>query len=645
MFSNSVTPKLLNSFNMKNKVEILIAEDSFTQALEMQHFLEQYHYSVSVVRTGKEAIDLLKIRRPSIIISDIVMPEMDGFELCRFIKGSDTLSDIPVILLTGLSDPADIVQGLAAGAEDYILKPYDNKCLLEKIELLLSNPFKKDRDDGQEDMDISFGGRQFTISASRKQILHLLISTYENVIRKNKELVDAHGRLEGLNNELEKRLKELEVSQANLQMSEERFRILVQMVPDIVYRIDANGYFTFINNAVQQLGYLPSELIGRHFSSIMSEEDAKRVSRETVLKKFEGTKTGVKDQPKLFDEKRTGERITRCLEIKLIPKTGKESILGVAGTVGDEIVIVEINSSGMYEKRKKEKDQQFAGTVGVVRDITERKLAEDAITHLNKELEQKVIERTKTLYKSKQDLEKALEDLNITRMQVIQSEKLAAIGTLIAGITHELNNPLMSVMNYVQYVSEKTEDKRLLGYLEKAGREANRACDIVRNLLSYSRPPTPDLAQIRCKDVIYNVIDLLDLDFRNNNIKVIVNIPYTLPTVRANRDSLQQVFLNILINARDAMSDSQKKEVYIDGGWTDNNIQISIRDTGCGISPKIIRKIFDPFFTTKEPGKGTGLGLSVSYNIINGFGGMLTCESIDENGTKFIVTLPAGKSG
>ncbi|MGR3319650.1 MAG: response regulator [Candidatus Anammoxibacter sp.] len=629
---------------MEKNVEILIVEDSPTEAFKVQSFLAQHkHYSVSVVHTGKEAIDQLKRRKPSVIISDIVMPEMDGYELCRFVKNDDSLKDIPVILLTGLSDPVDIVKGLAAGAEDYILKPYDNVNLLNKIELILANPIKKDENREQKDMKISFDGKQYTISADRRQIVHLLISTYENVILQNKELVDIQGKLEGVNQKLDKRLQDLEISQANLKDSEERFRILVQMIPDIVYRIDEQGRFTFINNAIQNLGYLPSELIGKHFSAIMSAEDAEKVARSELLKEYAGKQTGVNDQPKLFDERRTGERITKDLEINLIPKGRDKTIPGRIGPIGDETVIVEINSSGMYGRTKETKESEFVGTVGVVRDITVRKLAQDAISQLNKQLEQKVKNRTEALYKSKQDLEKALDDLNVTQQQVIQSEKLASIGTIIAGVTHELNNPLMGVINYIQYVCEHIDDEKLQGYLGKAEREAKRCSEIVRNLLSYSRTTKPELEEVSCKDVVNNVVSLLDLDFQSKTIEVTVNIPETLPDVLAKKESLQQVFLNLLINARDAMAGSTMKQVHIDGALVEDEVQISVRDTGHGMPFETLRRIFDPFFTTKEPGKGTGLGLSVSHNIITGYEGTLTCQSDEGKGTKFIITLPVSK--
>ncbi len=629
---------------METKTEILIVEDSPTQAIKVQYFLEQRNFLVFIVHTGKEALDLLKIRKPAVIISDIVMPEMDGYEMCRILKGEVELRNIPVILLTGLSDPNDVIRGLSVGAEDYIIKPYNNDDLLSKIEKLINAPVKHEDDDEKGDIEIVFDGKKHNITSNRRQILQLLISTYENVIRQNSELSKAHLETEELNKELENKLKELEISQTELQLSEERFRILVQMMPDIVYRIDENGCFTFINNAVQFLGYLPNELIGKHFSVIMSDGDAKKVSATEILKKFAGVKTGEVEQPKLFDERRTGERTTKGLEISLKTKESKDFVSGVAETIDKDVVVVEINSSGMYESKNTAKESEFVGTVGVVRDITNRKLAEKAREELNEQLELKVKERTKALFTAKQDLEKTLEDLNISQQQVIQSEKLASLGTVIAGVTHELNNPLMSVLNYVQYVRNRISDEKLAGYLQKAENEVRRSSNIIGDLLSYSRSPEPELTPFNSKDVVSKSLELMEIDFQSKKIETIINIAEFVPEVMAKPDSLQQVILNLLINARDALIDSQDKKINVSISCEEENVKISVRDSGQGISPKNIIKIFDPFFTTKEPGKGTGLGLAVSRNIIAGFGGSLTCESINGKGATFIIKLPILKS-
>lgn len=374
--------------NNDTSVEIMIVEDSPTQAAKLQYILEEKGYYVSVAGNGKEALVLLEKKKPAMIISDVVMPEMDGYKMCYEIKHVEKLRDIPVILLTSLSDPEDVICGLDAGADNYVTKPYDEKLLLSRVKSLLEIPvYHKDEGDRKK-LEIAYAGKHYFITSGRQQILNLLLSTYENAVQQNTELIKTQDKLKELNTQLEKKLYELEVS-------EERFSILVQMLPDIVYRMDKNGYFTFVNDAISRLGFKPNELIGKHFSEIILPVDVETVSRKKVLPKYKGTTIGDKDAPKLFDERRTGDRITTDLEVRLKTKTYKGEKPALIESIGKEVIIAEINSSGMYDivpdKKKKvltgslgiikgvPKEDTFIGTVGAIRDITKRKMTENAL--------------------------------------------------------------------------------------------------------------------------------------------------------------------------------------------------------------------------------------------------------------------------
>ena len=210
---------------------------------------------------------------------------------------------------------------------------------------------------------------------------------------------------------------------------------------------------------------------------------------------------------------------------------------------------------------------------------------------------------------------------------------------MIAGTAHELNNAMMGILYCVQYVRGHVTDNTDKGILEKAEREIQRADKIINNMLTYSRPSKREMVQVDSTEVIKRAVELLSAYSHKKEINVIVDIPEMFPHIWANPNSLQQVFLNLLINAFDSLSNSPLKEVYVEGRVVDGRAHITVRDTGPGISEEDIKKIFDPFFTTKAPGKGTGLGLSVSQDIINGFGGSLTCENTDGKGAKFLMTL------
>jgi PAS domain S-box-containing protein/diguanylate cyclase (GGDEF)-like protein len=191
--------------NRTNGIEILIAEDSPTQAEKLQHLLEEHGYAVTTAPDGKQALAAAQRRKPTLLISDIVMPEMDGYELCKAIKSDDALRDIPVILVTTLSDVMDIMKGLACGADNFIRKPYEDKYLLARVDYLLMNQELRKGQKMQMGMEIHLGGQKHFITAERQQILDLLISVYEEAVHiseelklRQRELADSNRSLTGL---------------------------------------------------------------------------------------------------------------------------------------------------------------------------------------------------------------------------------------------------------------------------------------------------------------------------------------------------------------------------------------------------------------------------------------------------------------
>ncbi|MDO9424032.1 MAG: PAS domain S-box protein [Methylobacter sp.] len=174
--------------NTHNGIRILVAEDSRTQAEQLRFLLEQHGYRVTVTADGKQALQAAMAQKPTLVISDIVMPEMDGYELCKAIKSDETLKDIPVILVTSLSDPQDVIRGLECGADNFIRKPYDSDYLVSRINYLLMNLELRKGQRMQLGVEIDLNGHKHFITAERQQILDLLISTYEQAVHINAEL-------------------------------------------------------------------------------------------------------------------------------------------------------------------------------------------------------------------------------------------------------------------------------------------------------------------------------------------------------------------------------------------------------------------------------------------------------------------------
>lgn len=194
----------------KNKpVEILIVEDSPTQAVQLEYTLEQNGFLVSVAGNGNEALALLKKKLPTIVISDVIMPEMDGYQLCENIKKDDSIKDVPVILLTSLSQPEDVIKGLQCGANNFIVKPYEEEHLLSRIQYILANQEIRKVATADMGIEIIFSGRKYYITSDRIQIVDLLLSTYESSIQRNRELVMMNTELEKAKGNLASQAKEL----------------------------------------------------------------------------------------------------------------------------------------------------------------------------------------------------------------------------------------------------------------------------------------------------------------------------------------------------------------------------------------------------------------------------------------------------
>jgi signal transduction histidine kinase len=250
---------------------ILIAEDSTTQAQRLTHILEREGYRVTSAANGRLAFEMAQRQKPHLVISDVIMPEMDGYELCARIKADPELADVPVILVTTLSDPHDVIRGLECRADNFILKPYDADQLLRRIQFVLVNSQMRRSDQPGMGLEIVFSGQKHFITADRLQILNLLLSTYEAAIQRNRELSSTRDTLHETNKELQQltseledrvllRTRELEQSNEALRQAQqaliqqERLRALGQM---------ASGIAHDINNAISPISLYTEAMLER----------------------------------------------------------------------------------------------------------------------------------------------------------------------------------------------------------------------------------------------------------------------------------------------------------------------------------------------------------------------------------------------
>ncbi|MBC7912131.1 MAG: PAS domain S-box protein, partial [Pyrinomonadaceae bacterium] len=229
--------------------------------------------------------------------------------------------------------------------------------------------------------------------------------------------------------------------------------------------------------------------------------------------------------------------------------------------------------------------------------------------------------------------------------QLQQREKLSSIGLLAAGVAHEVNTPLTGVSSYTQMLLgmlPETDPKHAL--LQKVRRQADRASDIVNNLLNFSRTGgASEFTEIDVHRVLDDTLQLLEPQLRHSQIETVRAYETDLPKAFGNAGKLQQVFTNLLLNARDAIVDGGRISLST-ASSEDDSLTIEVTDTGLGIAPENVAKIYDPFFTTKGVGRGTGLGLAVSYGIVQEHSGHITVESTPGRGTTFRITLPTAEA-
>ncbi len=224
---------------------------------------------------------------------------------------------------------------------------------------------------------------------------------------------------------------------------------------------------------------------------------------------------------------------------------------------------------------------------------------------------------------------------------LVQSEKLAAVGELAAGVAHELNNPITAIIGNVQLMQrEITPDKEQLESLELIEQAGRRAQKVVGDLLNFARQESQKFVIVDVNNSIQQALALIQLQWPKSDVHLEILLDDDIPQVHGNPDHLQSVWLNLLLNARDALED-KKGKVTIQSFRSDDQVTVQVSDNGIGISAENLQKVFEPFFTTKAPGRGTGLGLPTSYRIIKQHSGTIQVESVLKRGTTVTVKLPA----
>ena len=264
-----------------------------------------------------------------------------------------------------------------------------------------------------------------------------------------------------------------------------------------------------------------------------------------------------------------------------------------------------------------------------------------------KEKRQKILSNLEESNQQLEALLKALEtshrQLKESQEQVIQAEKLTSLGQLAASIAHEVNNPLSGTLNYIQLLARKVErgeiDKEVtLDYLSKMESELIRSTKLIQNLLNFARESPPEFQQVNLNTVVNHAFDLISHSVEEKKIRVFSELEPSLPEITADANQLQQVCINLIINAVQAMPQGGRLTIrtYVHNA----QVRLEVQDTGAGIPPENMNKLFTPFFSTKPDVKGVGLGLAVAYGIVQRHQGKIEVQSKVGEGSTFTISLP-----
>lgn len=622
-------------------VEILIAEDSPTQAEQLHYILTQHGYRLTVVRNGREALAAISRQRPTLVISDVIMPQMTGYELCSHVKRDPALRRIPVILLTSLTDPADVVKGLESGADSFIFKPYDEQYLLTRISYTLANQHLRESESAQMGVDIVFAGRKFFITSDRLQILNLLLSTYEAAVHKNKELAAAQDELRHLNEHLESRIKERTVA---LEAQLGRLDLLYRITRAIGERQDLQSIFQVMIRRLED--DLPVDL--GCVCLYHPKSDTLDVMTTGVNSRAVATELGLtRDEAIPVDP-----GLSRCLQGRLVyePDTAVTKFpfaqrLARSGLRSLVIapLLAESKVFGVLIAARRQVDGFSSAEGEFLRQLSEHVALASHQSQLHANLQQ------------------AYDDLRQSQQSAMQQERLRALGQMASGVAHDINNAISPVALYTESLLEQesnlsTRARKYLGTIQRAIEDVAQT---VRRMREFYRPNEPqhELAHINLNQLVEQVLDLTRVRWRDEPqkhgivIDVQTELAPDLPTVKGAESDVRDALTNLVFNAVDAMPTGGRLTLrtraihpVLNGKQEEEEespgvVRLEVSDTGIGMDAETKRRCLEPFFTTKGE-RGTGLGLAMIYGMAQRHSANMEIDSEPGKGSTMRIEFP-----
>ena len=561
----------MNQENPTQTATVLIVDDHLDNLIVLANILRREGFSVRPVRDGNTALSSAKMSPPDLILLDIMMPGMDGFEVCQKLKADKKTRDIPVIFLSALTQAVDKVHAFSVGGVDYITKPFQLEEVLIRVKT------------------------HITLQHMQKTLEEKNTLLQEEVVKRKNAEEALREINEGLEIQVQNRTAVLQQEireRKQVMEKQEMLFSLIENSQDWISLASLEGKIIYMNKAGLELFEMISleEARNTNLFSYMGEEG------------FEIEELRL-DQTPILSVIRDNGGWRGELKCKA-PKTGR---------------FVPVEVSGFLIKNSETGESVAIGMIG--RDVTERQDAE----------------------KREKELEK----------QVRHIQKMEAIGTLARGIAHDFNNILGTILGYTDLIlpklDEQSKEKEYLEYVHQAGK---RASDLVKQILAFSRSQEKYLNPMYISPLIKEALKMMRATIPPN-IKIRQDIDHNYLPILADSTQIHQLIVNLCTNASHAIGEqagtievslheiqynhTQAAPLNLPEG---TYLQLSISDTGCGMTADTKERIFEPFFTTKEPDKGTGLGLSVVHGIMREHDGLITVDSEFGKGTTFHLFFP-----
>jgi len=577
-------------------MKVLIVDDHQENLYLLRSLLQGHGCVVEEARHGAEALTKARLAPPTLIVSDLLMPVMDGYTLLRHWKADERLKTIAFVVYTATyTEPKDERLALDLGADAFILKPAEPEAFMERIREVLAKTTSEDckvvRGPQAEDSELLRDYSKVVVRKLEQKALQLeetnralqedIMHRKEAEARANMLLSEA----EHAQKQLLRIVEEQRKADAALRENEERLRLALSAANQGFFDLNVQTGETIVSpEYAYMLGYEPAEF---HETNAQWRDRLHPDDRELVHRAYQ--------------EYIAGQRHQYRVEFRQRAKSGDWKWILCLG----RLVARDENGSPLR-------------MLGTHTDITERKRLEEERWALEAKLR--------------------------------QQQKLEAVGTLASGVAHEINNPINGIMNYAQLLQDRLPpESPLKEYTAEILHETERVATIVQNLLTFSRDEKQHRSFARISDVVTRTLSLIRAVIRGDQITLTVAVPEDLPELNCRSQQLQQVLMNLLTNARDALNEryaghDPDKIICVTAALTQKGgrpwVRLTVEDHGNGITPEVRERMFDPFFTTKSRDKGTGLGLAISHGIVKEHHGELIVESNPGHYTRVHLDLP-----